>query len=76
MPSIHRVTIRTLHKDGRLTQTLGIYLTTHVVQSNPSSDQFATLFALVRAIHVGQHAETKALRTRRIHKAVHVHVRL
>lgn len=61
MPTVARITVRTLNEDARVTETLSKDLATDVVQPDAFSDVSSRLLYNLVAVHVRQQSETKAL---------------
>lgn len=76
MPTVTLITIRTLHKDTRVGQTLSEYFAADVVQPDALADVPPGLLDYRIAIHVGQQAEAEAFRVARIGKTIYRYARL
>ena len=70
MPIVALIAVGTLHKDRILAQAFGKDLAVLVAELEAAADVMPCHLRFARAIHVGEHAQTEALRTRRIRVAV------
>lgn len=71
MPAVTLIAVRTLHEDTRIGQTLGEHFAADVIQPDTLADVSPGLLDHRVAIHIGQQAETEALRIARIGETVH-----
>jgi len=76
MPAVTLITIRALHKDARIGQTLCEHLAADVIQSDALTDMSPSLLHYCITVYIGEQTETKTLRIARIGEAVHCYTRL